>query len=207
MNKKSLLKKCSPNFVLFFEWAEEYMRKHNKKIIVVDAKKIQFDGGWCGGWCDGDEIAIAGRSALFEETFVHEFAHMMQAIEKSPIWKKEFKFWDDLEKDNVTSLSWPRVLEIIELERDCEKRAIALSKKWDLFDNKIYAQRANVYLYFYQYIFMRGKWMDSTSLYASSYLSDSMPEQIVSMKKLSQIDIDLMQIYEKQIGKGKKNKK
>lgn len=207
MNKKTLLKKCSPNFVLFFEWAEEYLRKNNKKVVIVNARKIKFDGGFCGGWCDGKEIVIAGRGLLFEETFVHEFSHMMQAIEKSPFWTKSTTFWDDLEKQEINIQSWKSIIKIIALERDCERRALALSKKWELFDNEIYAQRANIYLFYYHLVFLRGEWIDSTGLYNSPQLNKLMPKTLAPMSALTAINMDLMVIFDQCVGKKRKKGK
>lgn len=207
MTRKSLLKKCSKNFVPFFEWAEDYCRKHNKKITIADSAKIKFAGGACGGWCDGNEIAIAGRGLLFEETFVHEFAHLTQAVEESKLWKEEFSFWEELEKGKVSAASYLSLLEIIALERDCEKRSIALSKKWNLFDNKIYAQRANVYLYFYQYVFTNRFWGSSGGIYCSPDLIKSMPEKLVPMKEFLKIDMERMLVFDLSLGKGSLKKK
>ena len=207
MTKTSLLKKCSKNFTPFYEWAENYCRKHNKKITIVNKGKLDFEGGQCGGWCDGEEMVSAANSFLFEEVFVHEFSHMMQAVEESEVWEPENEFWTACAKNKVKISSWNDLIRLIALERDCERRALALSKKWNLFDNSIYTKRANLYLFFYHFVFLRGKWVDSTGLYFSEKLIEMMPEKLVTMDKLAVIDMNLMLVFDECLGKGKKCKK
>jgi hypothetical protein len=207
MTRKSFLKKCSKNFVPFFEWVEDYCRQHGKKITIVNSSKINFFGGACSGWCDGNEIALAARGPLFEETFVHEFSHLTQAVEEIELWKEDFSFWTDLQKGRIAADSYFSVLEIIALERDCEARSLAFSKKWNLFDNKIYAQRANTYLYYYQYVFLSRFWSNSAGIYCNPELISSMPEKLLPMKEFLKIDMERMMAFELSLGKGSKLKK
>lgn len=204
--RKKFLASLSPNFLVFFEWCEEYLRINNKKLTIVNKKYITFDGGKCSGWCDGEEIVIAARSALFEETFVHEFAHMQQAIENDPCWDTDDKFWDDLKDDKLSINSWDSLFGIIALEHNCESRALKLSKKWNLFDNEIYAQRANLYLHFYHYVFLSKRWNSSSGLYQFADLIDRMPTKLVKLNSMRKIDMDIMQSFNKNFNH-KKSKK
>ena len=206
MNK--ILNNCSPAFLVFFDWAADYLLKHSKGLEIKNARKIRLSDGWCAGWCDGDRIMLAGNSPLFEETFVHEFCHMMQAVEKDPVWTTSSLFWNYLESGSININNWDSVTEIIKLERNCELRAVELSKKWKLFNNNLYSQRANLYLFFYHFVFLKKKWADSTGLYSSVEILRKMPEKIVNLDKLSKIDMNLMKIYNECLGKnGKKCKK
>lgn len=203
MNK--ILKNSSPAFLVFFNWATDYLLKHKKGLEIKNTRKIRLTNGWCGGWCDGDRIVIAGKNPLFEETFVHEFCHMMQAIEKDPVWTTSSLFWTYLDKNSININSWDSVFEIIELERNCELRAVELSKKWKLFDNKLYSQRANVYLFFYHFVFLQKKWVNSTGIYSSVEIMSKVPKKIVDLEQLQKIDMNLMKIYDEYLGKkGKK---
>lgn len=191
---------CSRNFKKFFDWSIDYLGKHDKKVVIVNSKSVVQDGIKCSGWCDDDEIVVARKNPLFQEVFVHEFSHMQQNIEQSPYWKDTSLFWRHLSKDKVAINSWDSVLDIISLERDCEKRVIKHSKKWKLFDNNLYAKRANLYLYYYQYVFLKRRWTNSTSIY-HPYLVDVMPEKILPMSQFKTIDMPLMQLFEDCIDK------
>jgi len=198
---------CSKNFKKFFDWSIDYLAKHEKKVVIVNSKSVFQDGIRCSGWCDGNEIVVARKNKLFQEVYVHEFCHMQQNIEDSPYWKDTSLFWRHLEKDKIAINSWDSVLDIIHLERDCEKRAIRHSKKWELFNNQIYAKTANLYLYYYQYVFLKRKWLNSTSIY-HPFLIQEMPDKIVPLSEFKTINMPLMQLFEDCLGKnGKFNKK
>jgi hypothetical protein len=192
----------SKNFCNFFEWAESYLENHKKNLEIVERANISFYNGKCAGWCDGKTLAVANQNTLAEEVFVHEFSHMNQYIEKSPLWKKNFSFWNDLDKKRISFKSWKSVMDIIALERDCELRAIDYSKKWKLFDNKLYAQRANLYLHYYQYVFLKKKWVDSVSIY-NTFLLNEMPTKIKPLESFQKIDMELMDLFDSCLIKGK----
>jgi hypothetical protein len=185
----------SENFVSFSEWTKEYCREHDKKIILKNTKKLKFEGGNCAGWCDGDTLSIATKAPLAAETYCHEFAHMTQAVEKSPLWETKNLFWDDLQKNKIDVKSYHSILETIELERDCEKRSLKFSKEWELFDNDLYAQLANAYLYYYQYVFLKRKWFPSSQIY-NPIIVDLMPTKLLPADTFKKIDMDLMHVYD-----------
>lgn len=189
------LNDCTPNFKKFFAWSAKYLEKHDKKVIIVNSRGITQDGVKCSGWCDGDEIVAARKNPLFEEVYVHEFSHMQQAVEESPYWKDTSLFWRHLEKGKVAINSWDSVLDIIALERDCEKRAVAHSKKWQLFDNEQYSKSANLYLHYYQYVFLKRKWLNSTRIY-NPLLLRAMPDKIRPLADFKHIDMNLMSLFD-----------
>lgn len=189
------LESCSPNFQKFFTWSSEYLKKHNKKAIIVNNKAVKWGEVRCGGWCDEDEIVVAFKNPLFEQTYVHEFSHMQQNVENSPYWKDTSLFWRHLEKDKVAINSWDSVLSVISLERDCERRALIHSKKWNLFDNEEYAKAANIYLYYYQYLFLKRKWINSANIY-HPILINAMPEDLLPLSSFKTIDMSLMSLFE-----------
>lgn len=190
------LENCSPEFQEFFEWTKSYLGKHGKTVTVCNTKTINMDGLKVGGWCNDKEIVIALKSSMFEQTYVHEFSHMQQSVEDSPYWKDTSLFWRHLEKDKVAINSWDSVLEIIALERDCERRALLHSKQWGLFDNEEYAKAANLYLHFYQYVFIKRRWINSRNIYHPRLL-EVMPEKLAPFSSFKKIDMGLMNLFEK----------
>lgn len=198
--KTNFLAQCSPNFQEFFEWTTDYLFEHQKKVTIVNKRNISFDGGKCSGWCDGSEIVAARKNPLFEQVYCHEFSHMTQAIENSSLWKDEYDFWEIIEKQTACPRNWHKVMEVIALERDCEKRSMEFSKQWGLFDNEKYAQQANLYLFYYQYVFLRQKWIDSTSIY-HPLLIEEMPKKLQPLSKFNSINMDLMALFDECLDK------
>lgn len=192
-----LTKDHSPNFVKFFEWACDYLKLHNKKLKIGSGKFLKLDGSRCAGWCDENEIAIARENPLFERVFVHEFSHMQQVVEGSPYWTED-SIWDHLIGMSMPLKSWDAVFETIILERDCEKRSIEHSKKWNLFDNYQYAKRTNIYLYYYQYIFLTGKWVNSVNIYRPALLS-IMPDYILPVTEYKNINMEMMLLFDENL--------
>lgn len=204
---KPILKGCSRNFKKFFEWSVDYLGKHDKKLIVSNTKYIKSDGIKCSGWCDGEEIVIARKMPKFEETYVHEFSHMNQAVENSRYWFEDNKFWEQLEKQTLQIRSWDEVLKVIALERDCERRAMKHSRDWDLFDDESYAQAANTYLYFYHFVFLKQKWVTSTTIY-HPFIVNAMPKKLLPLSEFKSINMELMNLYNECLDrKGKYYKK
>jgi hypothetical protein len=190
----------SENFKSFFEWSIDYLCEHKKKVKLSNSRFLNMTPSQrCSGWCDGNEIVVAFKSPLFEQVYVHEFSHMTQCVENSILWKDDFDFWNDLSK-GFTIKSYDKILEVIALERDCEKRALALSKKWDLFDNALYAKQANLYLHYYQYIFLTNKWINSTSIYHPLIL-EKMSDKLQPMSCFSKIDMELMKLFHECVDK------
>lgn len=201
MTEESFLSDKSDNFIYFFKYAKKYCQKHNKKITLVASKYLKEGSSKFGGWCDGNQITIACKNILFEQTFVHEFSHLTQAVEKSPYWINDTKIWQPLEKNKVLLKHWPLFFNVIALERDCEARALRFSKRYDLFDEKQYAKQANIYLYYYQYVFLKQKWIDSTGIYDSKDIYDAMPSTLIKSKELKWINMDLMLLFEQELKK------
>ena len=194
------MKGRSENFLKFFEWSQDFLKTHNKKSTIVPNKTVWMDGIRVGGWCDGNEMVIAAKNPLFEQVYVHEFSHMQQAIEFSPLWKDDFLFWELLEKKKIGIRSWDAVLETIYLEQDCESRALSHSRKWQLFDNKEYARHANLYLYFYQYLFLKKEWKPSVKIYHPVLLAE-MPEKLLPISAFNTIDMKLISLFEECLDK------
>jgi len=185
----------SQSFAAFFKYAQTYLQENKKKLQLVNARNINSPDGKCSGWCDGKTLAVATKNPIATEVFVHEFSHMNQAIEASSLWKNNYKFWSHLKRKTLALSNWDYVMEVIELERDCEMRALKHSKKWSLFDNQLYAQRANVYLLFYHYVFIKQKWSTSTVIY-NPILVDAMPNKILPLDYFYKIDMNIMKLFD-----------
>ena len=60
-------------------------------------------------------------------------------------------------------------------------------------------KKANTYLFFYHYVFLKRKWRISTTVYLPQIVS-KMPPEIVSPERLQMIDMPMMAEYEKYFG-------
>ena len=192
---------CSPNFKNFFKWTQEYLEEHGKEMILADAPQVKYSIGdtYCAGWCDGETIAAATQHHLFEETYAHEFSHMQQAVEGDPCWAADDNgFFEKLDANLIDVGDWSKVMEVLDLERNCEARTLVHSEKWGLFDAKQYARLANVYLVFYQYTFLKRKWIPSTTIYKPSIVN-AMPDELIPLDNFKVIDMDMMMLYEREL--------
>ena len=192
------------NFEKFFDWTKEYLKKHDKKLTLSNTKKVRlYDSMYCRGWCDGDQISVAVKNKDFHSVYAHEFSHMQQAIEKIDLWENcDDKFWKELEKKNgkMDLNCWNSILDTIKIERDCERRTLLTSKKWGLFDNATYAKQANLYLYFYQYVFLKGKWVP-TSKIQHPKIVQAMPDKLLPISTFESIDMEIMALFDKYLSK------
>lgn len=208
MNRRKLhsqISDCNPKFKNFFAYALDYLNEHNKELVIHPGSKIKFgdDPAECTGWCDGDSIEIARELNLFEETFVHEFCHMTQAVEDIHLWNQHQKstFWDDLQSNNTDCINfWDEIYKTIRLEQDCEARVLEINKHWNLFDASLYAKQANAYLYFYHYVYITRNWELASPLYCDELLK-VMPSKLLTPKQLKSIDMNIMRVYAKVLKK------
>jgi hypothetical protein len=98
-------------------------------------------------------------------TLVHESCHMDQWSEKSNVWKRyideNIGIIDEwLDGKNISQRKVFKALDICrELELDCEQRAVQKIIKYNLpIDIKEYIQKANCYIFFYNYLKISRKW-------------------------------------------------
>ncbi len=194
---KTLLPKgeYSKEFLKFFDYAVEYLEKHNKKLEIHNVSYLKKEGK-CGGYFDGDKIVIAGKSSNFCQIFLHEWSHGNQIVEDSPLLYKEF-YWDRFEIDSFNDL-----YNLILIERDCEVRASKTNKKWNLFDPTEYNKNANAYLHLHHFIFLKKRYISMPDLHDKKIL-DLMPDKIVSAQSLKKIDMDIMKVFDSLLKKSR----
>jgi hypothetical protein len=113
----------------------------------------------CSGYfCDTDKALVVACGKPFKEWFeilIHEFCHLEQ-WKTDPRWKKWTtacgKTWEWMAGDNIMNKTQLRNVldDMVELEKDCEMRAVEKIRKWGLPVNITqYIKKANVYLYSY----------------------------------------------------------
>ena len=113
------------------------------------------------GWVCEDEFLVCSKRSDFLDVFVHESCHVDQLLEKDSIWYDKaladgMDIWDTdfgAKHPRKWLNGWKKT---VELELDCENRALEKIKKYKLkIDNQDYICRANCYtasyFYFHKY--------------------------------------------------------
>lgn len=149
-------------------------KKYNIKLELNDDKFVTIsDEIKCSGYFEekfkhtpGLLTTATGKPInMWLPVLVHESCHMDQWEEKSPIWK-EYQSSDTgiidlwLAGKRVNSEKVYKALDISrDMELDCEQRAVNKIIKFDLpIDITEYIQKANCYIFFYNYLKISKKW-------------------------------------------------
>lgn len=144
----------------------ESVIKYGSKLIEFHPiKKFKGSGMSYVGCASKDllQVATGGNFEDWFQTFIHETCHLDQHKERSRWFyhrqTKVYKF-DEWLSFRSEDLNWSDVVQILELEHDCETRSLLKIQKENLpVDAKIYAQKANHYLTGYQRAFKSRKWV------------------------------------------------
>lgn len=180
------------NFVV----QEKHKAQESGVFFCLDYKeKVNYGDIVCNGFFESDyehqgnivpflSVGIKKDIKKWLPIFVHETCHMDQWLEKSELWlnSKDYQVlndWlqgNDTSQEQITSL----VKKIISLEADCERRTIEKIKNNNLpIDIGYYAQRANAYLYFYQWMLKKRSWY-KTAPYEINEILYYMPKEILA---------------------------
>lgn len=141
----------------------------------------------CSGYFDGnDRVLVVACGKPFEEwieILIHEYSHMEQWLTdvRWPDWEDCcLALWDWMDRSRIlNNTQLTNVINgVIELERDCEIRALNNIKKWDLPINKSrYKRRANLYLFSYRMMAELKKF--PTGIYYNKELVDMCPPRML----------------------------
>lgn len=123
----------------------------------------------CNGYfsTSTDELVVARKIKNFSWTLAHEYCHFQQWSTNSKIWKKyenSDAWWlinDALQKKQVEQRKLEKSSRLLmTVERDCERRAVELLKRYNETPANIdkYIQKANAYTLFYLHIAENKKW-------------------------------------------------
>jgi len=140
-----------------------HCKQHKIKIQLISQESVDVNGGECSGFFVDEpkpKIVVAVDKPLAEwlPIFVHESCHKDQFLENVPAWsakiKKHFDPNEILDQwlnhaCELTPKQLSKVIKlIIELELDCEKRAVQKIRRYDLpMDPNEYTQKANAYIW------------------------------------------------------------
>lgn len=153
-------------------------KKHGIKLKLINTSTIPYVDNTniqVSGYFDtmNMELAVAKGKDLVEwlEIIIHESCHLDQFVENAPIWTSNEYF--DVDASAIIDLWLSKIIElkpkmlseminkIIDLERDCDLRAIEKIKKYkldDIIDLKKYTQKSNAYHLSYIAVKRLRKW-------------------------------------------------
>jgi len=155
----SIYNSKNPNVRRFIDHVESLCEKHKVTLDIRKSKFIWLDGAQVAGYFDAlePEIRVAGESNKSVGILVHEFAHMLQWLDKKSIWYTgisidQDRFWEWLAGKRVNNID--KIVDaIIQNERDNEIRTVKLIKKFNLpIDVSQYTREANAYLLLYHHV-------------------------------------------------------
>jgi len=163
-------------FETFLATSQQEMKGAGVKISMPEETHVPLIGSglMCNGYFDDDPelIFACGIGKPIEQwmpIYVHEYGHFTQWRDKIPEWAgvtiDGLHYDDFIEKWLEQGKNFPQykvnrfIDASIVIEADCERRAIELIKKYNLpIDPLVYAQTANSYVHFYNYIKCNRVW-------------------------------------------------
>lgn len=170
----------------FVKHVRTHCKQYGVKVIITNGYFIRDpeDGSMFSGWFDDIQknIKVAGKNKNFYGILAHEYCHFTQWIEQCPVWhdahkaRSYYKFADFLngKEIDLTHLDLMR-----NVEEENERRTVNLIKELKLpIDLKDYIQKANAYLYFYNWMKISKRWSKpNNSPYTNKRLIKSMPDK------------------------------
>jgi hypothetical protein len=178
----------------FVRFVKLHLAEYGMTLVFGRGKSVNTDGFRCAGFFNEDKkiIKIAKNTTNFMAVLVHEYCHFLQYINNSKIYEKSHEAgyivdnW--LKGKNYDPKVVKRSFFIVRaMERDCEKRAIKIIKKFELnIDTKIYAKKAHCYIYSH-FIMERKRKFDSykKSPYSSQTVLKNMPSTMATLSHRS----------------------
>lgn len=159
----------------------ELMLSPSRNVVITDS----FSTDCSGYFDDVNKVLVVACGKPFKdwiEILIHEYSHMQQWLDDD-----RWSYWTDCCLDLWSWLDGEKILNniqlnkvldgMIELERDCELRALDNIAKWNLPINKSrYKRKANLYLYSYRVLPIIKKF--PTGLYDNKDLLSMCPTRI-----------------------------
>jgi hypothetical protein len=174
---------------------------NNVTLKLLYQKQINLGKIKCSGMFDQKslQVAINNDLEIWLGVLVHESCHMDQYIEDMPIWREIDPYlrrvdrWlaDPQYKILKKAESFERV---IELELDCEKRAVKKIKDYNLpLSLEEYVKGANSYLFAYGATMLHRKWFKHP--YKKESIKKKMPKRFLSLADYTNQNHPALQEY------------
>lgn len=180
-------------------------KKHNISLKLIYKPNISIESNiTVSGYFSSDdkELVVATKKDVVDwlEILIHESCHLDQFIEDAEVWANSalYNGMDtgilyDLWLAGIIELK-PKILNeitqlIIDLERDCDKRAVEKIKKYglsDIIDIDTYIKKSNAYHLFYDAVSKLRRWNNpNKSPYKYEEIYNKFPRYFLKTYKLS----------------------
>lgn len=184
---------------LFIKHVRSVAKQYDVRVFLVNKKKVKLGkDNYCSGYFTQTPIpkivvAVDIPVANWLPILVHEFCHLLQYLDNDPTWTNldihdtdsctEFQDWlegnDDIHEELVTY----HMRRIVEMEFNCEKRAVEKIKEFNLpIDIDDYIQKSNTYVWFYSGVRQERKWngRNGISVFSIKEIVDFCPKTWVT---------------------------
>lgn len=176
------------------------LKYRKQELRFVPKNYLVFGKSETTGWADGTEIRVATgkKPEVWMGVFIHETCHVDQA-EQRPEWMEDCEnsvyLLDEWLKGKKVHNMAIHVRKIIELERDCEKRAMAKIRANKLpLDLYKYAQGANSYILGYHWTLANRKWCTKT--YRDCRVRSKMPLKLLPLSYLLNPPKEILSVFD-----------
>ena len=156
----------------------------------------------CSGYFDEESLVVATKKKNTQDwldVLVHESCHLDQFLEKSSFWIPDelglfiVEKWLKNKKINLKKVK-NAFINTINLELNCEKRTVKKLKKYKIkFDDELYIQKANSYLYGYGVSFEKKVWPSKP--YEISSVYKKMPKKFLKAEEYFNIPDHILKLY------------
>ena len=167
----------------FLAFVKATCKFYKVKLDLRKRKYLVLSGNIkCSGYFDGEnrELVVATNRVDWLPILVHEFGHLTQWVENCKVWKNSGDSLG-LVDDWLGGKSVKNIKKALgrsrDLELDNEKRSVKIIKEWNLpIDIKLYTQKANAYVQFYNYMFYSRRWCTQNNTpYSNPEIYSKMP--------------------------------
>ncbi len=197
------LSSSNENLQTFLDYVDKKLKRHRFKLkLSVD--ELEVNGNSVGGMFDSDlrELVIDFQQEDWLETLVHEFSHFLLYLKNDRKQNKkeceaaEF-LWGWLEFSvEAKNPEIKKHLEVVrKMELGAEKMSVKLIKKYKLNVNvSDYIKKANVYVYFYNFVYLHRTWLrDDVGIESMEELLAIVPDTFTM--KYNKFDRNLLDLY------------
>ena len=199
------------NISYFLDYTNKQASFLDVKILLSKHKNVQITKSMkaLGYFYPGHKkekpvFAVAIKKSLKEwlPVFVQESCHLDQWIENTKIWREscELDIFDDwvLGKEFDKKTLNKSLRNSINIELDCEKRAVQKIIEWNLpIDVKEYIQRSNAYIMSYNYVKKKRRlYKKEKSPYLNKKIYKQMPD--VWLKNYHVMPKSIQKIFDKE---------
>lgn len=197
--------KKNKNVKLFLKELREICKDNNIELRLIDKYSIRQDGVAIGGSFGGIRKMVLSSSTARPDwlhILVHEASHVDQYLyAHDEMWVAKGDSYDNLDDWLHFKKTYnidKHINNVQDLELDCEKRAVLKIMANNLpIDHREYIQRANAYVYFFQYLKTSRRWPNSKkSPYSLPEIWKNMPTKFLKTYQYRKLPKKYFKLYQ-----------